>query len=77
MQPVSELGEEVHMTAQHIGIGIIDGHPVPYSLTVSGAADGPAIRRAAEEWLARAKPDAVITRIDGSYVFYERRKQGQ
>lgn len=54
---------------------IIDGHPVPYSLTVEPGDRSDLttdeVRRAAERWLAESKPQMRIVRIDGHYVYYD------
>jgi hypothetical protein len=57
---------------------IIDGHPVPYSLTVQ--INGESIQDARKfsvqiaGWLAAKKPEMEIVRYEGAYVFYEFRK---
>ena len=55
---------------------ILDGHPVPYSLTITDA-DGEMteeqIRDAGTRWLRSNKPEMQVTRIEGYYVFYDRR----
>lgn len=69
-------GDRVGMRQLHVGDTmthtiITDGTPVPFSLTVSGVSSAAAIRRAAATWLARAKPGAIIERVDGQYVYYD------
>ena len=49
---------------------IIDGHPVPYSLTVYGAIDEMDIKQTAQNYLEKHKPDMKVTHTDGKYVFY-------
>ena len=52
---------------------ILDGHPVPYSLTtqIEGeSVDAEPVRAKVEAWLAWARPGQTIERIDGAYVFY-------
>jgi hypothetical protein len=52
---------------------ILDGHPVPYSLTtrIAGeSVDAEPYRQAVEAWLAWARPGQKIERIEGAYVFY-------
>jgi len=52
---------------------ILDGHPVPYSLTTQIAGesvDAEPHRQKVETWLAWARPGQRIERIEVSYVFY-------
>ena len=53
---------------------IVDGYPVPYSLTVYShmqVADAGKYRMQIEKWLAENRPGSVIDRIEGAYVFYK------
>jgi hypothetical protein len=48
-------------------IQILAGHPVPYSLTVQGARSRRAARQAADDYLARTIPGAIVVDSESDY----------
>lgn len=57
-----------------MSLTFLHGHPVPYSLTVQRNGRSIGARRhieAVRDYLRQAAPEAIITKVEGAYVFYD------
>lgn len=54
-------------------VRVLDGHPVPYSLTLDRDLPAVVAHWVGQAWLDRHKPEYEVVLVRGRYVYYYRR----